>query len=343
MEETKMIYAPHTFELTLYLGYKKYDEYLKKAFNSAVKKHRAYRDDNDENVTHDEVLKSHGIRIKYVWSNYKKRIILVVNPSKLLGGDDIPKLWKPTENNIAKMLDKLEKHIDSYFNTEVELNDFTLTRMDFTVNIDLKKRKNVSDYIKVLHNLGKVKGYTPMKDAGWINKELAFVLRGNSNDITFWAYDKEGREEMLEMPKSRLKAARGILRIEIQVTTNKTLLNFTDKCGTKKQIKNLAKRSEDIFMHNFTRIMPRGDFCKKSKAEELVREEPALAGAEQRKMLKLIELIPKKKSLLLAQKELKSKDIKSIMRCFENLDLCPVTISKRHGIKHLRSLYYYIK
>jgi hypothetical protein len=337
-----MIYSPHTFELTLYLGYEKYDKYLRRAFKGAKANHRLIKDENDENIHYDEALKSHGVRIMYVWNNYRKRIILVVNPSKLLGGDDIPKLWKPSERNISEMLDELEEHIDGYFDSEVELNDFTLTRMDFTVNINLKNRKSVSDYIKVLHNLGKVKGFTPMKDVSWINKELAFVLRGNSNDIIFWAYDKEGREEMIDSPKSRIKAAKGILRIEIQLTTNRALLKFTDKSSTKKQIKNLAKQSEDIFLHNFERIMPRGDFHKKGKAEEFVGKEVTLTSAEQRKMLKLIEFIPKKKSLLLAQRELKSKDIKNIMRAFEGLDLCPVTISKRHGVKHLRSLYYHL-
>jgi hypothetical protein len=260
----------------------------------------------------------------------------------LLGGDDIPKLWKPSERNISEMLNELEEHIDSYFDSEVELNDFTLTRMDFTVNINLKNKKNVSDYIKVLHNLGKVKGFTPTKDVSWINKELAFVLRGNSNDIIFWAYDKEGREEMLDSPKSRIKAAKGILRIEIQITTNRALLKFTDKSSTKKQIKNLAKQSEDIFMQNFKRIMPRGDFCKKNKAESLIEKSMILTSTEKKRMLRLLELVPKKKSLLLAQKELKSKDIKGVMETFESLDMCPLTISKRHGVKHLKSLYGFL-
>jgi hypothetical protein len=37
-----------------------------------------------------------------IWHNYKKRIVLIVNPSKVLGGDDIPKLWKPSKGSIAK-------------------------------------------------------------------------------------------------------------------------------------------------------------------------------------------------------------------------------------------------
>jgi hypothetical protein len=214
--------------------------------------------------------------------------------------------------------------------------------MDFTVNIDLKNHKAVSDYIKVLHNIGKVKGYSSVKDVDWINKELALVLEGNSNDIIFWAYDKEGREEQLNVPKKRLKLARGILRIEIQVTTNKSLLKLTDKPTTKKQIKQLAKHSEEVFMYHFNCIMPQGDFFKKSRAEKIIQEKNSATKSKQEKMLRLLELVPKKKSLLLAQKELNSKDIKSIMEEFTGLNVCPVTISKRHDIKHLKSLYSYL-
>ena len=336
-----MIYAPHTFELTLYLGYEKFTELTKRAIKKSRKKHRFFQDSFDENISHDESLKKYGIRIMYIWNDYKKRILLVVNPSKLLGGDDIPKLWKPNKNNITQTLDALEMLIDEYFDSEYELDDFKLTRMDFTVNINLKTREAVSDYIKVLHNLGKVKGYSQIKDVDWIKKELAFVLQGNSNDIAFWAYDKEGREELLKVPKYRLKSARGILRIEIQVTTNKALLRFTDKGTTGKQIKSLAKNSEAIFMYNFNSIMPHGGFYKKNKAEKLIQE-AAFSKRDKEKMLRLTELIPKKKSLLRAQKELKSKDIKGIMKKFEDLNVCPVTISKRHGVKHLKSLYSYL-
>ena len=59
-------------------------------------------------------------------------------------------------------------------------------------------------------------------------------------------------------------------------------------------------------------------------------------------MLRMVELIPEKKSLRLAQKALKYRKIDDIMSTFALLDLSPVTISKRHDVKKLDNLYRYL-
>ena len=61
-----------------------------------------------------------------------------------------------------------------------------------------------------------------------------------------------------------------------------------------------------------------------------------------RRMLRLVELIPEKKSLLLAQKALDYRRIDEVMELFETIDLSPVTISKRHDVKKLDNLYNYL-
>ena len=62
-----------------------------------------------------------------------------------------------------------------------------LTRIDFIVNINVGDRKKVSTYIKVLHNIGKVKGFGPKydKDAEEINPDPSFDLKGNSKIVNF--------------------------------------------------------------------------------------------------------------------------------------------------------------
>jgi len=59
-------------------------------------------------------------------------------------------------------------------------------------------------------------------------------------------------------------------------------------------------------------------------------------------MLKLLELIPKKKSLYLAQKEMNERSIEKVMKMFMELNISPVTISKRQNIDFLKSLYCYL-
>jgi len=59
-------------------------------------------------------------------------------------------------------------------------------------------------------------------------------------------------------------------------------------------------------------------------------------------MLWLIDLVPEKKSLLLAQKALNYRRIDKVMKAFFDIEVAPITISKRHGIKKLDNLYNYL-
>ena len=83
-------------------------------------------------------------------------------------------VWKPTDRNIKALLRKLKAQIKDYFDSEYKLNDFKLTRIDYTVNIDIGCRKNVSDYIKILHSMGKVKGFVPKYKKSIPNNEVFF-------------------------------------------------------------------------------------------------------------------------------------------------------------------------
>ena len=55
-----------------------------------------------------------------------------------------------------------------------------------------------------------------------------------------------------------------------------------------------------------------------------------------RKMLRLLTLIPEKKSLYLAQMAMSCRNIEKVMDMFAKINVSPVTISKRHEIKYLK-------
>lgn len=94
-------------------------------------------------------------------------------------------------------------------------------------------------------------------------------------------------------------------------------------------------------MDTFVKVVPFGDFHKKGKAVEMIRREVS-DDKLRRRMLHLLELIPEKKSLLLAQKALNYRKLDELMDTFEAIDLSPVTLSKRHDVKKLDNLYKYI-
>lgn len=327
-----MIYSPHTFELSLILNTDNFYKWRSKAYENAVGKHRVYPQNG---AICDDALKDKGVKIEYHDNTYKKKIKFIVNPTKVLGGNDVKKLWKPNGDNISKLLRKLQNYIDYYFDSKYELNDFKLTRIDVTVNIDVGDRKNVSAYIKVLHNIGRVKGFGPKydKDDDRINHDLSFDLEGNSNGVEFTAYDKEA--------ESKQKEAKGILRVEVRLKRQKIISKYTSETATSKQIKSLAVNSKDIFLDTFAHIVPCGNYYKKKDAVKLI-EDNISQQKHREKMLLLIELVPKKKSLYLAQKEMNDRNINKIMAIFAEINVSPVTISKRHDIKFLKNLYSYL-
>ena len=94
-------------------------------------------------------------------------------------------------------------------------------------------------------------------------------------------------------------------------------------------------------MDIFTRVVPYGAFHKKDAAIEILRNEVA-DDVVRRRMLRLLVLIPEKKSILLAQREMAYRHPDELMIAFAKVNLSPVTISKRQETKYLKNLYDYL-
>ena len=220
--------------------------------------------------------------------------------------------------------------------------------MNFVTHIDVGDREKVGSYLRVLQRIGKVKGYKPPTE-DWFDDGISFCLDGNSNAIQFMIYDLEGLlREQMEMSDSKRKQLKsiakkvgGLLRVEVRLTKPKAIRRYTDEVTTSEQVADMCKRRERTFGDVFRQIIPSGDFHKKDRAAEIMRKK-VTDRAMRRRMLRLIELIPEKKSLLLAQKALNYRGIDDVMEMFEKIEVSPVTISKRHDIKKLDNLYKYL-
>ena len=324
----------HYFELTLTLDSEKFS----KLFNRAYEKSTLYADSDNDDKYVDYTLASKGITVTYHDKSHKKKVKFTINPDWLLGSDELD------HDSIAKSLRKLETCIGDYFNSKYRLDDFKLTRMGLISDIDVREREKVTAYLKVLQRIGKVKGFSPSSNS-WIDDDICFCLEGNSNGIEFMIYDLEklAKDQLKEAASTRKKLkhwekTEGILRIEVWLTAPKAVQSFTDETVASKQIADLLKNSEEILVTTFARIIPFGDFYKKKKAMEIIARK-VTDRTMRRKMIRLLVLIPEKKSLLLAQKALNYRKIDKVMSAFFSIDLSPVTISKRHETKYLENLY----
>jgi len=324
------MFLQSTFHLTLVLESEKFNKLFDRAYSTL----ECY----DEDVFADDNFASKGFTVLYQDSQYKKKIKLIVNPCRLMD---------TTEPNPDKLIRKLDKWVNRYFNDKYKLDDFELTGMDVTTDIDVRSQEKVSCYLKVLQRVGRVKGFSPSKD-NWLDDDISLCLDGNSNGVKFQLYDLEAvleeqaNEDYFSIGQKTIpEDCEGLLRAEVVLTKPKAIRGYTNKSSTSKQIADLLDSRQQIFLDTFMRIVPFGNFYKKNKSEEIIRSKVKDATIR-RKMLWLVGLVPEKKSLLLAQKALNYRRIDKVMKAFFDIEVAPITISKRHGIKKLDNLYNYL-
>ena len=280
-----------------------------------------------------------GIKVIYRASQYKKKVRLIVNTGLLLDDGSI---------DGERLVQKLGKRIAEYFGYKYHLENFGLSCMGLAVDIDVGSRENVSAYLKVMQRIGRVKGFSPANYDGF-SDSANFCLSGNSNGIDFLLYDLEGavRGQIADTEAGRKKLksvseqTKGVLRVEVRLMKPKAIWAYTDADVIPDQIAELTKNSTAIFMDTFARVVPFGNFYKKDAAMEIIRKKVE-DNTMRRKMLRLLVLIPEKKSLHLAQKTAGFRDMEKVMEAFAKINLPPVTLSKRHDVKRLDNFYLYM-
>lgn len=320
-------------ELSMTLDAEKFQKVLNRAYKEA-----GYLEDNEGEYV-DRSLAHKGITVMYRDSRYKKkvRIIADAGPASECGASDADKFIR-----------KLDKCIKEYLDFKYQMSDFSLSCMCLTVDINVHSKGNVSDYLKVLQRIGRVKGFSP-SDYDCFDDIDSFCLDGNSNGMEFLIYDLEGlikgQLNGTDIGRKKIKTmimdAEGILRAEVRLTKPKAVRCYTDEADLYGQLVILMQKRQDIFLDVFTRIIPFGDFYKKDRAVEIIREKIE-DDILRRRMLRLTALVPEKKSLLLAQKAMNCRNVEKVMEAFAKINVSPVTISKRQNVKWLKNIYEYL-
>ena len=318
------MYINQIYELSMVLDHERFHQVFERAYSKAG----CMENIGVEYI--DRSLEEKGITIIYRDSQYKKKIKLIANAGRILNSG---------EYDPDRIVRKLNKRIGEYFDFKYKIEDFFLSGMRLVADINVRNHKNVQAYLQVIRRIGKVKGFSPVRYE-CLKDVHSFCLGGNSNGIEFVIYDLKGLIEQ-QMVKKVIKKAEGILRAEMRLVKTKAVQVYANGEDTSKQIINLSEKSQDIFWGTFVRIIPLGDFYKKGKSEEIIRSE-IKDSRLRRRMLRLIALIPEKRSLYLAQKAMNYRNIGKIMDAFAMINLAPVTISKRQNIRYLKNLYAYM-
>ena len=247
-----------------------------------------------------------------------------------------------------KLVQKLDKLITKYFDEQYQLENFTVSGMTISADLDVGSDESLQEYLHVMRRIGKVKGFSPT-DYEALEDVNQFCLAGNSNATDFLAYDltQAATSELMNedmsgsQMESVLQKMEGVLRIEVRLKKPKAIRRYTSAYCTGDQIIELLEKRKTAFMDIFAQVIPFGDFYKKKDAAEIIRKE-VNDNVVVRRMLRLLALIPEKKSLYLAQKSMAYRHPEKLLIEFANINLCPVTISKRQNVKKLKNLYTYI-
>ena len=319
------MYLQSTFELTMCLDSEKFYKLLDKVYSSSE-----YSECSELKIV-DQTMAAKGIIVTYC-DKRKKKIQLTVNVNYLLDGDE------PDKSNADKLIRKLEKQVNKYFDSSYTLDDFSLSKISMSTDIQVGGGAQTAAYIKVLQRIGKVKGFSPSRNNS-INDNISFCLDGNSNGFEFAIYDLENllldhvrntNSDCKDLRKLASKS-KGLLRVEVRLVKSTAIRTCIDDTLTTDQIATLCGKTQKIFLKVFQRVVPFGDFYKKDKATEIIRTKIADTKTR-RRMLRLVALAPEKKSLLLAQKALNYRRIDDVMEGFADIEVSPITISKRHDV-----------
>lgn len=329
------MYINRNFELSMVLD----NERFYKIFKFVYSKNDYIEKKEDEYEYVDRSLEEKGMTVIYRDSQYKKKIKLVVNVERLLDSN---------KSDPEKIVRKLNKRIGEYFEYKYTLDDFFISGIRIAADINVGTHNDVEAYLHVLRRIRSVKGFSPVRYECFDNVDN-FCLEGNSNGIDFIIYDLEGLYERQlnennigrKNFKTAIKESKGTLRAEVRLIKTKVVRIYADKEDISAQIITLSKKCQDIFLETFVRIIPYGDFYKKDKAEEIIRAE-IKDDRLRRRMLRLVALIPEKKSLYLAQKAMKYRKIEKVMEAFARINLSSVTICKRQDVKWLKNIYEYL-
>ena len=323
----------HIFELSMVLDGEKFH----KVFDKVRDHTKSLEKIGDEYIDH--ALDSKGITVICRNSQYRKKIKVLVNSGS-------SSKWSIADPE--RFIRKLDKRIREYFGFKYKLNDFNLSGMTVVADINVGNSKMITEYLKVLKRVGKVKGFSAV-GYDCFDNNLSLCMKGNSNGIDFLLYDLKGtlvnqlrqagikRKEL----KSVVEGSEGVLRSEVRLTKPKAIRAYTKGSDISAQIVELSGKSKDVFFETVTRIVPFGDFYKKDEAVQIIQRD-VKDNVMRRKMLRLVELIPEKKSLYLAQKAMEYRNMEKVVESFAKINVSPITISKRHNIKYLKNLYAYI-
>ena len=290
-------YSFHTVELKIHPDSETFHSALKALYNAASKSKgphqrtypiRKYK--SKVNIPHCSTLLSHHGILLYLTETAKKNrhtytIKAVVNPRKVLEPKSGYLGIAPTDSDsLERFQDEFTTLMRKYHFPEF-LDEWTLTRLDLCVNLQLNKKKSAHEICRLLHKdllppkLERVFFYDPTADKKTreAQKEAdkhSICLTNGSYSLV--VYDKlfQGKAEGLGDHDAWHHLPDGVLRLELRCYRPylDKLLDDKDFTLTSEQLYWLAQHSRKLILKKASRIFSSGTHYKPDAAKILIEQ-----------------------------------------------------------------------
>ena len=325
----------HTFELRYQLTYQEKETLI----NILKEKGKVYVDEYDFTTpTICEALSNKGINIqfnKYTKNDFTFNMMYIkINPRRVMEHNNYIGIFD--SRHTAKMLQKVDNHLQSISYLMPSVHACKLNRIDFCSNIKMESQDAVMKYIKLLQ-----RGYYPPKyypayyyDLTAKRKKLyddSITISTKRIAITY--YNKYS--QLNENPHCKnVDDAKNILRAEIQCKKNKIkhLEKKFNYSGVQEFLEHSDEIGEYIFKQYSNLFYGNGDFYKLNEIIKKINNSN-FKNKSKIMMKKLVSLSAKHSSLSKAifKLHLRQKERKSIMKKFDKINVCPIVIPRRYN------------
>lgn len=270
-----------------------------------------------------------------------------INPRRMFHKNDYPFIYIASERDIKLICEKIQAFLDEVGITEIGKEAFYIHRIDYCVNIDLKTRYAVDEYMRLMQKGRYPYGTRRMLEYSKSGKRMiptrnSFTVF--SDTCEFAVYDKSSQlqEDTGKYAESEIQKAEGMIRIEYRAKRAK--IRVEERKHDCNEALELLSCTSEIAGENISRYIKQaygsGRFLKYRAAKTVV-EESGLHDKTQKEMINILQIVSRF-DLQVAQLYYEG-DFGKYMRQFNKLGISPITIERNSRVEEFPNPLYYIE
>ena len=328
----------HTFEIAVNIPYEEAHACKDAFYRSAIGKKSYCYKNHKTGILYYQRWSGQGVQVSLQkpTNNYNRKMILRVNPSKLLGDAEATALFAPTNSNMEDLVQALDAIVREIPISQT-IHDFKLNRLDLCQNTPTNNAV-LLEYIRLLEKGASCTGWKPVT---YSDKRASHSFRRENDRYQVTVYDKlyQISDQLLstswDNPFSLLRMEASLFSQGIDQQLQQLSLNRYHPWYILMDA--LCYHGEKIMLRLFNRLVPDSPYYTLAKAKERIFQDSDFPSSKKWKLIEFLEKI-NRYAQLDTNSILQFKNGKKRLKQLRTLGINPVTIEARAGISCLPSL-----